>query len=87
MKSTGIVRQMDPLGRVVIPSEIRKTHGLKPKDSLEIFIDLDKIILRKHQISCIFCGSADNTMSYRGKQFCRKCFQQMTREVELNNEP
>ncbi len=48
MKSTGIVRQVDPLGRIVIPAEIRKTHGIKPQDDLEIFVDTDKIILKKH---------------------------------------
>jgi transcriptional pleiotropic regulator of transition state genes len=48
------------------PAEIRKTHGIKPQDDLEIFIDADKIILKKYITSCLFCGSTDNIVSYRG---------------------
>ena len=49
MKSTGIVRHIDDLGRVVIPKEIRRTHGIKEGDPLEICIDGDKIVLQKYQ--------------------------------------
>ena len=66
MKATGIVRQVDPLGRIVIPAEIRKTHGIKPQDTLEIYVDEDLIILKKYITACLFCGSADNIVNYRG---------------------
>lgn len=56
MKSTGIVRKIDELGRIVLPIEIRNTLDIKPKDSIEIFVDDDKIVLKKYQPSCIFCG-------------------------------
>ena len=54
MKSTGIVRKIDELGRIVLPIEIRNTLDIKAKDSIEIFVDDDKIILKKYQPSCIF---------------------------------
>mgnify|MGYP003795187595 CR=1 FL=1 len=82
MKSTGIVRQVDPLGRIVIPAEIRKTHGIKPQDDLEIFVDADKIILKKHITSCLFCGSTDNIVSYRGAMFCKGCLDHIGLEGE-----
>ena len=56
MKSTGIVRKIDELGRVVIPMEIRNTMGINSRDAMEIFVDGDKIILRKYGTSCVFCG-------------------------------
>ena len=58
MKSTGIVRKVDELGRVVIPIELRRTLGIDLKDALEIYVDEEKIILKKYEPACIFCGSA-----------------------------
>jgi len=77
MKSTGIVRKVDELGRVVIPIELRKTLGIDVKDSLEIFVDQEKIILRKYEPACIFCGSADNVQYFRGKLVCKECTRAM----------
>ena len=57
MKSTGIIRKVDELGRVVIPKEIRDMFNIIKKDLMEIFIDGDNIILRKYEESCIFCGN------------------------------
>ena len=59
MKSTGITRQVDELGRFVLPIEIRRALGIKVKDSLEIFTDEGRIILQKYQPACIFCANAD----------------------------
>lgn len=73
MKSTGIVRRVDELGRIVIPMEIRKTLGIAEKDPLEIFVDGEQIILRKYQASCIFCDEAENLEVYKGKNICQKC--------------
>jgi transcriptional pleiotropic regulator of transition state genes len=79
MKSTGIVRRVDVLGRVVIPIELRRTMGIEEKDSLEIFVDDNKIILRKYQPSCqcIFCGSDENVIIHKGKMICRECLNAM----------
>jgi len=73
MKSTGIVRKLDPLGRIVIPIEIRKTLDLDNKP-LEIFVENDMIILRKYEPSCIFCHNASDIVLYKGKNICQKCF-------------
>ena len=74
MKATGIVRQVDPLGRIVIPAEIRKTHGIKPQDTLEIYVDEDLTILKKYITACLFCGSADNIVNYRGGSVLQEVF-------------
>ena len=73
MKSTGIVRKVDELGRIVIPKELRKTLGIEEQDPLEIFVDNDFIILRKYSSSCIFCGECDNIVEYKGKHVCKDC--------------
>ena len=77
MKSTGIVRKIDELGRIVLPIEIRNTLDIKAKDSIEIFVDDDKIILKKYQPSCIFCGNADNVTYYKGKLVCLDCIAEL----------
>ena len=48
MKTTGIIRRIDDLGRIVIPKELRKTLRIKNGDSLEIFVDNEDIILKKY---------------------------------------
>lgn len=67
MKSTGIVRPVDTLGRIVLPVELRRTLDIDIKDSLEIFVDGEFIMLKKYQPSCIFCDSMDDIVSYHGK--------------------
>jgi transcriptional pleiotropic regulator of transition state genes len=73
MKSTGIVRKIDDLGRMVIPIELRKTMNINKKDPMEIFVDGDKIILRKYEPACIFCGSADDVIEFEGRTICGSC--------------
>lgn len=73
MKSTGTVRKVDELGRIVIPIELRRVLGIKEKDSLEIYTDNDKIILRKYTPGCIFCGEINNTSNFRGRNICLNC--------------
>jgi len=73
MKSTGIVRKVDELGRVVIPIELRRTMGIDEKDALEIYVDNEKIILKKYEPACIFCGNAVDVHDYRGKRVCKEC--------------
>ena len=71
MKSTGVVRQLDNLGRVVLPIELRRTMGIGVKDLLEVYVDGEDIILRKYQPACLFCGSMENVTEFRGKNICR----------------
>ena len=74
MKSLGIVRRIDHVGRIVLPKELRRIFDLKDnEDSLEIFVEDDKIILKKYEPACIFCNTADDVVDYMGKKVCRAC--------------
>ncbi|MHB8984583.1 MAG: AbrB/MazE/SpoVT family DNA-binding domain-containing protein [Eubacteriales bacterium] len=73
MKSTGFVGMVVELGRVVIPIELRRTMGIDEKDALEIYVDEEKIILKKYEPACVFCGNASNVQHFRGKIVCREC--------------
>ncbi|MCI1695350.1 AbrB/MazE/SpoVT family DNA-binding domain-containing protein [Aneurinibacillus aneurinilyticus] len=77
MKSTGIVRKVDELGRVVIPIELRRTLGIGEKDALEIYVDGERIMLKKYEPACIFCGSTEETVTYKGKIICGSCLSEM----------
>lgn len=78
MKSTGIVRKVDELGRVVLPIELRRTLDIKQKDALEIYVDGERIILKKYSPACIFCGEADAIMYFKGKNVCPHCASQLS---------
>lgn len=73
MKSTGIVRKVDELGRVVIPIELRRTLTIGEKDALEIFTEGETIILKKYEPACIFCGQAKGIKNIKGKNICPAC--------------
>ena len=73
MKSTGIVRKVDELGRIVLPIELRRTLDIAEKDSLEIYVDGPTIVLRKYQPACIFCEDAKDVLTFRGKNVCASC--------------
>ena len=77
MKSTGVVRQLDNLGRVVLPIELRRTMGIGVKDLLEVYVDGEDIILRKYLPACLFCGSMENVTEFRGKNICRNCMNEL----------
>ena len=73
MKSIGIVRKIDELGRIVIPKEMRKRMDIGNNDPVEIYVEGDKIILTKYAPCCIFCGSAVNVLDFRAKKICAEC--------------
>ncbi|ALS16892.1 AbrB/MazE/SpoVT family DNA-binding domain-containing protein [Clostridium butyricum] len=77
MKSIGIVRKVDELGRIVIPMELRRTLGIAEKDAVEIFVDGEQIVMKKYNPSCIFCGEARNVISYKGKNICKDCLEEI----------
>ena len=77
MKSTGIVRNLDALGRVVLPMEMRKTLGIEEKDPIEITLEGDTIVLRKYEPCCIFCGSTENNVLLNNKWVWRKCIEKL----------
>lgn len=72
-KNTGIIRKVDELGRIVIPIEIRNSFKIYEKDSLEIYVDGDKIILKKYQNKCVFCENMKKLTNYKGKLICEEC--------------
>lgn len=83
MKSTGIVRKVDELGRVVLPIELRRNMGIAIKDSLEIFVEDNMIILKKYEPADIFTGSMDNLIDYKGKKVSRQSILEMARLAGL----
>lgn len=77
MKATGIVRNLDELGRIVIPKEIRKKLKIEQKDPIEVFIDGSSIVLKKYEENCIFCNSAKDLKSFQEKLICKKCLDKL----------
>jgi len=77
MKSTGIVRRMDELGRIVLPVELRRTLDIAERDELEIYLDDDKVVLKKYEPSCVFCASMRGLVTYRGRNICEECAQEI----------
>ena len=78
MKSTGIVRKVDELGRIVLPIELRRTLDNAERDALEIYVDGPAIVLKKYQPACVFCDDAKDVINYRGKNVCRNCIKALT---------
>lgn len=77
MKSTGIVRKVDELGRIVVPIEIRRNLDINEGDPLEIYVDGQNVVLRKYQPECIFCREAGDVTNIRGKNMCKKCIEEL----------
>lgn len=82
MKSTGVVRKVDDLGRIVLPIELRRTLGIEEKDALEIYVDHEKIILKKYQPGCTLCGSMENLNQDNDKFVCLECISRFARYAE-----
>ncbi|MBP0961968.1 MAG: AbrB/MazE/SpoVT family DNA-binding domain-containing protein [Oscillospiraceae bacterium] len=77
MKSTGIVRKIDELGRIVLPKELRRTLGLNDRESVEIYVDQDAIILKKFKSTCVLCGDNEDLLDFKGKSICQKCMNEL----------
>jgi len=80
MKSTGIVRKVDELGRIVLPIELRRTLDIDIKDSLEIYVENDSIVLKKYEPTCIFCGNSKELMMFNEKNICSKCLDKLKKQ-------
>ncbi len=78
MKSTGIVRRVDELGRVVIPIELRNKFDIKEKDPIEIYVDGSSIIFKKYEPNCVFCGNTKNLVHFKEKLVCGKCAKRLS---------
>lgn len=77
MKSTGIVRRIDALGRIVIPIELRRILQVDTRDELEIFTDTDAIVLKKYIPHCYFCGSSLDLHDYKDRKICSQCIKEI----------
>lgn len=77
MKSTGMVRKIDTLGRIVFPKELRDLYGLKYKTPLEIYVEEDMICLKKYELACCLCDNTENLVCYRDKLICRDCIKNL----------
>ena len=82
MKSLGIVRKIDELGRLVLPIETRKRLDISAGDGVEIFVERDRVILKKYEPACIFCGEVDDVVNYSDKKICRRCLEEL-KKAEL----
>lgn len=83
MKATGIVRNVDSVGRIVLPSELREIFGIKETGgALELYVEDDKIILKKYEPTCIFCKEGNDVVSFMGKNICKKCIEKLTAEIK-----
>lgn len=82
MKTTGIIRRLDELGRIVIPKEIRKKLEIEERDPIEILVDSRSIILKKVEANCIFCGNSKDLVNYKDKLICKKCLNDLISNVE-----
>jgi AbrB family transcriptional regulator, transcriptional pleiotropic regulator of transition state genes len=83
MKSTGIVRKIDELGRIVLPKELRMTLDIKEKDPLKIFVDEDgRIVLGKYEPACIFCDSMNEVATFKGHSICHECMKKVASRLE-----
>ena len=80
MKSTGIVRKVDELGRIVLPIELRRTLDFGEKDAVEIYVDGSSIVLKKYRPTCIFCDSIRDVGVFKGKNICPKCLRELRGE-------
>ena len=81
MKSTGITRKVDELGRIVLPKEIRNSLDINNGDWLEIFVNSEQIILQKYTSGCIFCGDVDNVIFFGGKRVCPACIEKLKNQI------
>jgi len=82
LKSTGIVRRVDRLGRLVLPMELRTTLDIQENDSLEIFVEDSTIILKKYCPACIFCSHTEDILVYNGKNICKRCVAELLSRTE-----
>lgn len=73
MKSVGIVRKIDNLGRLCLPVEIRRILGLKLNSPMEFYMDGENVVIRKYDPSCVFCGGVEHTVKFGEKLICPKC--------------
>lgn len=75
MKSKGILKSVDELGRIVLPKTMRENLGIDIRDKVELFVEGDRIILQKYVPACIFCDATENIVLFNGKRLCAECLE------------
>lgn len=83
MKSTGVVRKIDELGRIVLPSELRKVFGIREGDELDISVDGERVILQKRRDLCLFCGAEEPAIEHKGRKVCEACAGELTQQSRV----
>ncbi len=78
MKSAGVVRKIDELGRIVVPIELRKSLNIGKREAVEISLDNDCILIKKFEPGCCLCGSTDNLQTYNGNKICSECVEELS---------
>ena len=81
MKSTGMVRSIDELGRIVLPIELRRNLNIKEKDSMEIYVNGNQVILKKYEPACVFCGNAAKIKNFNEKNICSDCIKKIKENI------
>lgn len=84
MEATGIVRKVDPLGRIVIPKEIRRIMDINEGDAIEIFKERNSIVFRKYSTSCSICGSSEAIKRYNGVGICSNCRKKIINNIDIS---
>ena len=82
MKTTGIVRKVDELGRIVLPIELRRTLDIAERDAIDIYVEGSSIVLKKFRPNCIFCNSSKDVVDFKGKNICQKCIRALKNELK-----
>lgn len=84
MRSTGIVRKIDKLGRIVLPVDLRRTMDMSIQDAIEIYTEQDKIILKKYKNTCMLCGNTEQNdlISFDNKYLCKDCIDKLKMEEQ-----
>ncbi|MGN1411592.1 MAG: AbrB/MazE/SpoVT family DNA-binding domain-containing protein [Oscillospiraceae bacterium] len=86
METKSAFRKIDELGRIVIPIDIRRKLGVNNGESLEIALQNDTVILKKHQETCIFCFGSENLSQFEGKLVCSKCIEKLKKTKETKED-
>ena len=79
-RRTGVARKVDPLGRVVLPAEVRRHFGIRPGDLIEIAVDSDAILLTKVEDRCVFCSGTASLNEFSSKLVCGECVSRLAAE-------
>lgn len=85
MKLSGIVRKIDELGRIVIPVELRRTLHVDIGDAFEVFMDEDRIYLKKYTPACLFCDNTEQLVYFKGKMVCSSCMTDILHQAGNEN--